>query len=209
MPSALVKFSVGLLLAAAMCMTAASAYSAPGRMDTSKRARVSTEKKADLPGTVEMKRQEVLQDSRFSTGDLREKKDAIVGERRSAIETKETREKKMAPRRELVEPDQIPHKESVWNRKQQSRFSTSEDAYRSRVATRFQDKIGDASPFPQPTRAVTDQRTTFSKVNRFAFRKNGDQTITTTTAGGEATSSNVSDRSSLAPGSPTAPARRR
>lgn len=208
MPSALVKPLVGLLLAAAMCMTAASAYSAPGRMDPAKRARVSTDTKADLPGTVQMKQQEVLQDRRFSTGDVREKKEAIVGERRSAIETKESREKKMAPRRDMVEPDQIPHKESAWNRKQ-SKYSTSEDAYRSRVATRFQEKIGDASPFPQPARGVTDQRTTFSKVNRFAFRKNGDQTITTSTAGGETTRGNVSDRSGLAPGSPTVPASNR
>lgn len=208
MPSAIVKPLVGLLLAAAMCMTAASAYSAPGRMDPSKRARVSTEKKAELPGTVEMKQQEVLQDRRFSTGDVRDKKTAVVGERRSAIDVTETRDKKMAPSRDLIEPDQMPRKESVWNRKQ-SRFSTSEDAYRSRVATRFQEKIGDASPFPQPASGVTDQRTTFSRVNRFAFRKNGDQTITTTTAGGEATSGNVSDRSGLAPGSPTVPASRR
>jgi hypothetical protein len=200
----IVKPLAGLLLAAAFCMTAVSVYSAPGRMDPTKRARVSTEKKADLPDAVEIKQNEVLQDRRFSTGEVREKKDAIVGERRSAIEVEETREKKMAPTRELIEPDQIPRKESVWNGKQ-SKFSTGEDTYRTRVATRFQDKIGDASPFPAPARSVTDQRTTFSKVNRFAFRKNGDQAITTSTAGGETGSGNVSDRSGLAPGSPTVP----
>ena len=204
----LVKPLVGLYLAAAMCMTATFVYSAPGRMDPGKRARVSTETKAILPDAVEIKQNEVLQDRRFSTGDVRDKEEALVGERRSTIETRETREKKMAPTRDLVEPDQIPRKDSAWNGKK-SKFSTSEDAFRSRTANRFQDKIGDASPFPAPNRSVTDQKTTFSKVNRFAFRKNGDQTITTSVAGREGATGDVSDRSSLSPGSPTAPVRAR
>lgn len=202
MPLRIVKPLVGYLLAAAMCMTAVPAFSAPGRMDTTKRARLSTEKKADLPGTIELKREERLQDTRFSTGELRDKKEAIVGERRSSIEMTETRDKKMAPTPELLEQEKLLRKESVWNRKQ-SKYSTSEDSYRSQVATRFQDKIGDASPFPAPNRTVADQRTTFSKVNRFAFRKNGDQAITVSAAGSEAGSGDVSDRSGLAPGSPT------
>lgn len=206
MPFCLVKPLAGLLLAAAMCMTAVSVYSAPGRMDPSKRARISTEKKADLPDVpVEMRQNDVLQDRRFSTGDVREKETATVGDRRSSIAVEEKREKKMAPKPELIEQEQITRKESVWNRKQ-SKFSTGEDAYRTKVATRFQDKIGDASPFPVPNRSVTDQRTTFSRVNRFAFRKNGDQAITATTAGGETEAGNVSDRSGLAPGSAVVPA---
>jgi len=205
-----VKPLLGYLLAAAMCMTAVSAFSAPGRLDTTKRSPISTEKKADLPDAVEMKQNEVLQDRRFSTGDLKDKESAIVGERRSAIEAKETREKKMAPERELIEPDKIPRKESAWNRKESSKFSTSsEDRFRSRVATRFQDKIGDASHFPTPKRSANDQLTTFSKVNRFAFRKNGDQSINVNRAGSEFGGADISDRSSLAPGSPSVPARAR
>lgn len=202
MPSSLVKPLVGTLLAAAMCMTVAPAFSAPGRVDPAKRARVSTEQKAVLPDAVEMKKNEVLQDRRFLTDSPREKREAIVGERRSSIAVEETREKKMAPTRELIEQKQIPFKESPWNGKQ-SRFSTSEDAYRSRMAMRFQDKIGEASPFPQPNRTVTDQRTTFSKVNRFSFRRNSDQAITVNAAGSEAAAGDVSNRSGLAPGAPT------
>ncbi len=175
-------------------------------MDTSKRARVSTEQKVELPDAVEIKQNEVLQDRRFSEGELREKEKAFVGERRSAIDAGETEEKKLAPTKELIAPDQIPRKESPWNRKQ-SKFSTGEDSFRTGVASRFQDKIGDASPFPAPARTAMDQRTTFSKVNRFAFRKNGDQAITTTRAGGGAEEGNVSDRSGLAPGSPSVPTR--
>jgi hypothetical protein len=139
---------------------------------------------------------------------VREKQEALVGERRSMIETKETRDKKMAPTRDLIEPDRIPRKDNAWNGKQ-SKFSTSEDSYRTGTATRFQEKIGDASPFPAPNRSVTDQRTTFSKVNRFAFRKNGDQTITTSVAGREGATSDISDRSSLSTGSSAAPGRTR
>jgi hypothetical protein len=207
-PFQIVKPLVGLYLAAAMCMTATFVYSAPGRMDPGKLARVSTETKAILPDAVEIKQNEVLQDSRFSTGAVREKQEALVGERRSMIETKETRDKKMAPTRDLIEPDRIPRKDNAWNGKQ-SKFSTSEDSYRTGTATRFQEKIGDASPFPAPNRSVTDQRTTFSKVNRFAFRKNGDQTITTSVAGREGATSDISDRSSLSTGSSAAPGRTR
>ena len=89
----LMKLAVSLIFAA--LATVAPALAGPGRMDVSKRAaRVSTEEKAVLPGTLPLERNEVLLDKRFSTGTY-EKKDTLVGERRSGIAVVEEREKEI------------------------------------------------------------------------------------------------------------------
>jgi hypothetical protein len=125
--------------------------------------------------------------------------EALVGERRSEIEVGETREKTRfsAPEQGKYDTkDQIERKDSPWAGKK-SRYSTSEDAYRSKVATRFQDKIGDASPVSRKVTPVVEKRTTFDKINRFAFRKNADQAISVTRAGDELPAGDASGESSL------------
>jgi len=174
------KIAVGLALAA--LATSAPALAGPGRMDTGKRApRVSTEERAILPENPELKRNEVLLDKRIETKIL-PRKDAVVGERRSALVVEESREKKQFATPERKKFDIIERRDSPWAGKV-SRYSTAEDSYRSQVATRFQDKIGDASPISQEVRPVVSQRTTFDKINRFAFRKNADQAVSVTAAG--------------------------
>jgi hypothetical protein len=186
---------VGLTLAA--LATVASAFAAPGRMDTSKRAsQVSTEERAILPENKPIERNEVLMDRRFST-EVREKKDALVGERRSTIAVEERRDKKFFRVPERKEYEQIERKDSHWSGKQ-SRFSTSEDTYNSKVALRFQDKIDDARPFVD-AKPVISKRTTFERINRFAFRRNNGDAITVTTAGSEAAARDISEASSPNP----------
>ena len=174
------KFAVGTTLA--VLATLLPAQAAPGRLDASKRApRFSTDEKAVLPENKPIERNEVLMDKRFDTQTV-PRKEAVVGERRSTIAVEETREKELYPAPEQKKFDVIEHKESPWAGKK-SRYSTSEDAYRSKVAVRFQDKIGDASPITKDVKPVVSQRTTFDKINRFVFRKNGDQAISVTKAG--------------------------
>lgn len=188
------KLAVGLTLAALAILPALSA--APGRADPSKRAnRFSTEKKADLPELQPIERNEVLMESRFDAGVPVEREQAAVGDRRAPIDVEETREKTRFTAPERPAPEVIERKESPWAGKQ-SRFSTSEDAYRSKVATRFQDKIGAASPINENVRPVISQETTFSKINRFAFRKNADQRVTVATAGGEKAPQDITDQAS-------------
>lgn len=194
------KLAVGLTFAALAITSVAAA--GPGRMDVSKRAAsVSTDDKAVLPENKPLERNEVLMDKRFDTQTV-ERKDAIIGERRSAITVEEGREKKLFVTPDRKEYDVIERKESVWSGKQ-SRFSTSEDAYRSKVATRFQDKIGEASPVTKEVKPAISQRTTFDKVNRFVFRKNGDQRIRVNAAGTEGATGDAAEASSPGAALPT------
>lgn len=191
-PAGPLFFAVAIALAAPLC-------AAPGKLDTTKRSKTSTEQKAVLPDQVPMEKNDVLQERRVER-ELLPRKDALVGERRSSIMVEEGREKNMFPTPERREYDQIERKESPWAGKK-SKYSTTEDGYRSKVATRFQDKIGDASPINNKATPVIEQRTTFSRVNRFAFRKNGDQTIEATTAGSERPAQDLSEQSGTAPAS--------
>jgi len=187
------KFAVGLALAALATLLPAQA--APGRIDASKRAaRLSTDEKAVLPENKPIERNEVLMDKRFDTQTI-PRKDAVVGERRSNIAVEETRDKELYPTPEPKKFDTIERKESPWAGKK-ARYSTSEDAYRTKVAVRFQDKIGDASPITKDAKPVVSQRTTFDKINRFVFHKNGDQSVSVTKAGSEIPAGDASGSSS-------------
>jgi hypothetical protein len=186
------KFAVGSLVAALAILPALQA--GPGRVDASKRAPVSTEQRAVLPETQPLERNEVLMDRRFE-GQEFERKEAPVGDRRSTIELEESREKTLFPTPDQKEYELLERKDSPWSGKE-SRFSTREDAYRTQVAERFQDKIGDASPFPGTPTPVVSKRTTFDRINRFAFRKNGDQSVAVMSAGSEQAARDASGASS-------------
>lgn len=190
------KIVVGLTLA--VLATLVPAQAAPGRMDVSKRAlRVSTDEKAVLPDAKPIERNEVLMDRRFSTGTV-ERKDALVGERRSNITVEESRDKKFFRTPERKEYETIDRKESTWSDKE-SRFSTAEDGYRSKTAIRFQDKIGEAMPFAGDVKPVVSKRTTFDRVNRFAFRRNSADGVSVTSAGSEQTGRDISGASAAGP----------
>ena len=199
------KLKVRFLLAAIATSASAAAWAdtaAPGAMDTTKRDdRLSTEQKAVLPEAKPLQRNEVLLDKRVEPPVLT-RKEAVVGDRRSSIEVGETREKKLFSTPGRKEYEVIDRKESPWSGKM-SRYSTSEDAYRSRTAIRFQDKISDASPVSRNSQAVVEKRTTFDRINRFVFQKNSDQTVTVTTAGSQKAAADASRSSS--PGTPSAP----
>lgn len=187
------KSVVGLALAALATLVPVQA--GPARLETGKRAvEVSTEEKAVLPENRPLERNEVLMDKRFSTGTY-EKKDALVGERRSGIAVEESREKKLFGTPERKEYETVERKDSAWSGKR-SRFSTGDDAYRSKVAVRFQDKIGEATPFVDNVKPVVSKRTTFDRVNRFAFRRNDSEGVSVTAAGSERAARDISGSSS-------------
>lgn len=180
---------VGITLAA--LISAISVQAGPGRMDTSKRAvRVSTEDKAVLPENRPIEQNEIVSEKRFGT-QVNPKQEALVGERRSTVSTENSREKELFVTPDQKHYDRIDRKQSAWDGKQ-SRYSTGEDAYRSKVAARFQDKIGEASPFAGDMTPVVSKRTSFDRVNRFAFRRNGDQAVTAISAGSEQEPNDIS-----------------
>ena len=193
---------VGRFFAAGLIAALTPAVAAPGKVDTTKKAdSVSTNQKAVLPDKVPLEKNEVLMDQRFNTQTV-PKKDALVGERRSSIELKETREKNMI-QPEFKEYDRIDRKDSPWAGKM-SRYSTKDDTFNTEHTNRFQDKIGEASPVTDQVKPVTSQRTLFDRINRFAFRKNSDASVTLSTAGSEKAPTDASNRSSLGDPSATA-----
>lgn len=191
------KLAVGLTLAA--LATCAVSAAAPGEMDTGKKAiETSTqEQKAVLPNNKPIERNEVVGEKRFERGtEVRTKDNALVGERRSEMKVGEEKEKALYPSPGKKEYEVIDRKDSRMNGKE-ARFSTSEDAYRSKTALRFQDKIGDASPITGEVTTSYSRRTTFDRVNRFAFRKNSDNRVRVNSAGSESQAGDISDRSSV------------
>lgn len=158
---------------------------APNRADVSERSSVTTEEKAVLPENKPLERNEVLMDQKVDKK-LYERKGALVGERRSSIEMKESKDKQMFVAPENKHYEKVERKESVWQGKTASRFATGDNGYRSKSAIRFQDKIADASPVVDNVKPVVSQRTTFDKVNRFAFRRNADPVGVTAAGSGKA-----------------------
>lgn len=196
MPFRFMKLVVGLALAA---LATSALFAAPGTVDTSKRAiETSTEdKKAVLPDNKPIERNDVVSERRFENGtEVRTKENATVGETRSNIKVGEEKDKAIYPSPERKEYEVIERKDSKFNSKE-GRFSTSEDAYRSKTAVRFQEKIGDASPITGEVTTTYSRRTTFDRINRFAFRKNGDQRVRVNAAGAEREAGDISDRSSV------------
>ncbi len=191
------KTAVGLALAT--LATLSPVLAAPGRMDVSKRSsKVSTEEKAILPENKAIERNDVLMDKRVPLQPF-EKKDALVGERRSGIAVEESRDKKLFRTPERKEYEHIERKDSRWSG-MQSRYSTADDKYDSKVALRFQDKIDDAQPFVD-SKPVISKRATFDRVNRFSFRRNNSDSVTVTTAGSETAPRDISGASSTNPDS--------
>jgi hypothetical protein len=196
------KPHVGRYLAAGLIAALTPAVAAPGQLDTTKKAdAVATDQKAALPDKLPANKNDVIMDRRFDTQTV-PKKDALVGEKRSSIEIKETREKTMV-QPELKEYDKIDRKDSPWAGKT-SRYSTKEDTFNTERTNRFQDKIHEASPVTNQVKPVVSQRTVFDRINRFAFRKNPESSVTLSTAGSEKAPTDASNRSSL--GNPAATA---
>lgn len=193
MPFYNMNVAAGLTLAALVLPLAA--FAAPARMDAGKKASsFSTENRAVVPEKRPMELNEVVGEKRFATEQV-ERKTAVVGDRRSTIEVTETREKTLFVTPERKEYDVIERKDSRWAGKT-SRFSTSEDRYEGKVAVRFQDRIADASPFHDNVKPVVSKRTSFDRINRFAFRRNADEGVSVTKAGAEQSPVDISGSSS-------------
>ena len=209
MPFSDMNAAAGLALAALVLPLVA--FSAPARVDAGKKAGAfSSEHRAVLPEKKPIEINEVVGERRFATEQI-ERKTAVVGERRSDVVVTETREKKLFATPDRKEYEVIERKDNRWSGKNY-RFSTSEDKFDGKMAVRFQDRIEDASPFRDNVKPVVSKRTTFDRINRFAFRRNSDQGVSVSKAGAEQAPVDISGSSSpsgtpaVAPEATTAPA---
>lgn len=187
------KVAAGLTLAALALPLVSLA--APARMDASKRAgSFATEQRAILPEKKPLEVNDVVGEKRFATEQI-ERKTAVVGDRRSDIAVTETREKTFFATPGRKEYEVIERKDSRWAGKS-SRYSTSEDRFEGKFATRFQDRIGEASPLSENVKPVVSKRTSFDRINRFAFRRNSEEGVSVTKAGAEQAPVDISGSSS-------------
>lgn len=187
---------VSALAAALFALAISSADAAPpGRMDASKRADQLGKKEAVLPGPVPIEKNNRIGDQRFQS------KTSPRGEERSVIGDKKV-ETKLNDRiggQRFTAPDRpedprVDKKSSVLQDRKAG-WSPSNNPYPSRTALRFQEKLGEAKTVFNQRSAQGDKKATFDKVNRFAFRKNGDQAVTTIQAGSSQPGTDISGQS--------------
>lgn len=130
-----------------------------------------------------------VQEQRFSVPDQIERKDAAVGDRRAPIDMKEKREKTIIDRKDYPKPEVREHQQYARDG-EKARIQPSGDQVKEYdKVTKFQGRMTDASAASTQREVKLEKRTTFDKLNRFIFRRNGPGSDSgkpvVTTAGGE------------------------
>jgi len=119
-----------------------------------------------------------VQEKRVETATV-EKKPAVVGERRAAIELKEAREKQVREK-DSHRPEKIDVPNSTYNH-QQAVISTGTAATKPPLVAKFQDKLASASATNMARFPAIDGASG-AKINRFVFRKNPEEKSAMTAA---------------------------
>lgn len=136
-------------------------------------------------------RNEVVQDQRFVAPEQIERKDAAVGGKRSSIDVTETREKTVIDRKEFPKPD-VRDRQLNRHDGELSRIQPKGDMIKSYdTVSKYQDRMADAKNSAFQRQPTLEKRTSFEKLNRFVFQRNGPgsgdgQSVVTPAAGGPA-----------------------
>ena len=109
-----------------------------------------------------------VQDKRVDKTVL-DKKLAAVGDRRAAVDVKETQDKTIREK-DSHRPEKVEQPISTYNHREAS-MSTATDANKPQLMTKYQDRLTSASSTNMARFPALD-RATGAKVNRFVFRKN-------------------------------------
>jgi hypothetical protein len=136
-------------------------------------------------------RNEIVQEQRFRAPEIIERKDAVVGERRAPIDMTETREKEIIDRKNYPKPEVRDHKVNRHDG-EKARIQPSGDMVKKYdTVTKYQDRMADAKTAKALREPKFEKRTSFDKLNRFIFKRNGpgtpDGRPMVTPAGGGAT----------------------
>jgi hypothetical protein len=133
------------------------------------------------------KRDERVQNNRFTTPELREKQPAPVGDRRAPIDVTETREKTIIDRKDYPKPEVRDNKMSPDNAQMFRTQPTGDSIKKYDMVGKYQNRMTDAANAAAQRQPKLEKRTTFDKINRFVFRRNGpgeDGNSLVTKAGG-------------------------
>ncbi len=161
-----------------VCATSVFGRDPAARIDASKRSSIKTGESTITPEVQQFDRVDGVQNKRFDTGTLREEPRSSLGDKRAAIDLKESKKKNLiTPEKKTYE--KITYDNSAFDGKRSNRFQTGEQTYRTSLSERYQSSLSDAADAAPKT--VVKKRTTFDSVNRFIFRRNrpeGDDLIT-------------------------------
>ena len=153
-------------------------------------------------------RDDRVQNSRFSTPELRDKKLAPIGDRRAPFDMTEAHDKNIIDRKDYPKPDVRDNKMSPDNA-QMYRDQPKGDMVKTYdMAAKYQDRISDAATAASQRQPKLEKRTTFDKINRFVFQRNGpgENGNPIVTAAGGGTSASVSGGSQKTQPAPLPPA---
>ncbi len=153
------------------------------------------------------KRAERVQNNRFTTPELRDKKLAPVGDRRSPIEVKETRDKTIIDRKDYPKPEVRENKMSPHNTQMFQTQPTGDAIKKYDMVGKYQNRMTDAANAAAQHQPKLEKRTTFDKINRFVFHRNGPGadggSLVTKAGGGSSTTvSGGTQKTADAPPSP-------
>jgi hypothetical protein len=176
------RLALPLLLA--LCAASTPGLHAQGRLDVDASKRndqlAPTPDSSDTPLSPQREtnqrtffRNDHVQDQRFSTPDQIERKDAAVGDKRAPIDVTETREKTMVDRKDFPKPE-VREREMNRHDGEKARIQPEGDQIRTfDKVTKYQSRMVDADNTKFRHQTVLEKRTTFDKINRFIFRRNG------------------------------------
>jgi hypothetical protein len=139
-------------------------------------------------------RNEHVQDQRFHTPEVIDRKNAPVGDRRAPIDVTETREKTIIDRKAFPKPE-VREREINRHNGERARIQPEGDMLKKYdMVTKYQGRMKDADEAAARRAPKFEKRTTFEKLNRFAFKRNGPGTeggspMVTPAAGGPAPAS--------------------
>jgi hypothetical protein len=117
-------------------------------------------------------RNDRVQDQRFTTPDLVERKDAAISDRRAAIDTTEKREKTIIDRKDFPKPE-VRDREMFHRDGEKARIQPKGDMVKSYdKVSKYQSRMTDADTAAAQRAPKLEKRTTFEKLNRFVFKRN-------------------------------------
>ena len=190
------RFALPLLVVCSVVLPLGLHAKDPSQIDASKQNTqlAPTPENADMPLSPAREsnqrtffRNDHVQDQRFNAPDKIERKDSVLGDRRAPIDVTETREKTIIDRKEFPKPEVREH---VVNRHdgEMAHIQPKGDMLKTyNKVDKYQSRMADAD-FAQ-SKPKFEKRTTFDKLNRFVFQRNGPgsedgKTMVTPAAGG-------------------------
>jgi len=118
-------------------------------------------------------RNEAVQDQRFSAPEKIDRKDAAVGDKRASIDVTETREKTIVDRKDFPKPE-VRDREMNRHDGEKSHIQPEGDQIKKfDTVSKYQDGMADAKNSTFKRQPTLEKRTTFEKLNRFVFQRNG------------------------------------